>query len=350
MKQLKRYIKLCMGVAVYAFLLGACTGANNKSIDDMMSVSLEKKIELKEIPFQGVAISETGETVCGNQGNMINEGYICESDGYIYFSMGNEIYKNVADDDGTGKHLLVKEDEQCREICVAGDYVYYISKACIKRVNKNGGEAVVLTEEPAVYMQVTDEKIYFACNGIFCMNLDGSGLELITKIGIIDEATSDLIWVNVYGDYILYVAPAEDFTMYAVRKDGTEIYKIAENVNFPVVEGDYVYYQGGEERILKTSFTSGETREVTENHRIRPIIFEDRMYSTDLFSIYCYSTESNEEECVYSIETHNDNGIEMFIELYWVTDNRIFFKCAGSEEENKLYYIDYDKDKINVMR
>lgn len=350
MKQLKRQIKGCMGVMLCMFLFVACTGGEDKSIDDTRSVPVKKITGVKEMPFQAGIISGISEEVCGNSGNMINEGYIYEANGYVYFSIGNELYKDVVDGDGTGKQLLVEESEQCREICVMGDYVYYISKACIKRVNKNGGEAIALTEEPAVYMQVTEEKIYFACNGVFSMNLDGSRLELLTKKGIIDEATSDLIWVNVYGDYILYVAPDENFTMFAVKKDGSEIYKIAEHVNFPVVEGDCVYYQGLEEKILEFSFKSGKTREVTENHRIRPIFFEDKVYSTDLFSIYCCSVEGNEEECIYSIDKDSDNEMERFIDLFWVTSSRVYFKIAQSEEENELNYIDCNTGKIGVLK
>ena len=76
----------------------------------------------------------------------------------------------------------------------------------------------VLTEEPAVYMQMTKGKIYFAGAGIFSMNIDGSDLKLLTKEGITDENNPDLCWVNLYKDYVLYVSPSENYTLYAVKK------------------------------------------------------------------------------------------------------------------------------------
>lgn len=347
MKQWRWQIIRCLGVALCAFLFLSCRGAENELIKNS---STEEKVGEVSLPFHEGNGSEMRETVLGNPGNMINEGYICESDGYIYFSTANGLYKDVTDGDGSNKKFLVEEKDRCREVCVNGDYVYYISGARIKCVGKDGGQAILLTEEPAVYMQMTEEKIYFVCNGVYSMNLDGSGLELLTKKGITDETVSDLIWVNVYGDYVLYVAPEEDFSLYAVKKDGSDVYKIAEYVNFPVVNGDVIYYQGKEEKILELSFISGKTREVSTSHQIRPVIFKNKIYSTDWFSIYCYSIENNEEKCAYSVGGDYDNELEQLIDLFWVTSNRIYFMSAATGTENTLNYIDCLTGQIGFLK
>jgi len=280
-----------------------------------------------------------------------NEGYICEEDGYVYFSVDNGLYKEVIDGDGAGKQLLVEEN--CREICVVEEYVYYISDLRIKRVNKNGGEAVVLTEETAVYMQVAGDRIYFTGYGVYSMGVDGSDLRLLTKNGIVDDENPNLCWVNVYGDFVLYVSLNEHESLYAVKKDGKKAYKLAEHVRYPVVYGDCVYYQWKEYGICELDLLSGEQRDITGDYRARQVFLDEYMFCTDFRGIYCVRGKET-EELVYPMGIAESESMEndYFVELFWITSNRIYFvgSIPESKDKNVLKYIDRLTGAVGVMK
>ncbi len=293
------------------------------------------------------------EGIEGNPGNMINEGRICESEDSIYYGLGNCLYKNNKDAKEESKQLLVEEDEICREICVVDNYVYYITAARIKRVDKNGGEAIRLTDVPALYMQVTANKIFFACNGVYSMNLDGSDLKLLTKTGLNDEMTSDLIWLNLYKDYVLYVSTDEHMTLYAVKKDASEVYCLKEHVNFPVVEGDYIYYQDEEGKIVEFSFLTGKVRSITDSFQIRPVFSDGKIYFTDYFGIYCFDIGNEETYCIYPIQDiTDDEDRKDSIDLFWITEEYVFFTGGVGEKEgiSGITYMDHAAEIINVLK
>lgn len=341
-----------MALFICVMFLVSCTTEQESSKDKMNSIKLHENDVAANGNMQSFFenVKGTNEKIEGIPGNMINEGRVCESGEYIYYGIENCIYKNNMDSDEENKQLLVEENEMCREICVAGDYVYYIAASRIKRIDINGGEAVCLTDIPALYMQVTEKKIYFACNGVYSMNLDGSELMLLTKEGLGDEGTSDLIWLNLYKDYVLYVSTAEHMTLYAVKKDASEVYCLKEHVNFPIVEGDYVYYQDREERIVELSLLTGEQRNITESFQVRPIFMNNKMYFTDYFGVYCFNIDTGETYCVYpDKDVANESEMVDNIDLFWITEKYIFFTGAAGGIDG-ITYADFESEKKGVLK
>ena len=341
-------------VLVCVVALSSCTKQGSLK-DNNSLIKKNENVVLVNSDVQSFLKNVVGdyETIEGIPGNMINEGRVCEAENLIYYGQENCLYKNSRDANEECKQLLVEEDEICREICVMGEYVYYISATRIKRINKNGGETFLLTNIPALYMQVTVDKIYFACNGVYSMNLDGSELKLLTKVGLGDEATSDLIWLNLYRDYVLYVSTDEHMTLYAVKKDASEIYCLQEHVQFPVVEGDYIYYQNEEGKIVEFSFLTGKLRSITDSFQIRPIFIDRKMYCTDYWGIYCIDTETGEKYCVYPKQSTTDDAQkEDNIDLFWLTDNYIFFIGNVSDEDSmsRIRYMDYATEISDVLK
>ncbi len=354
MNSAKRRKNIVIMFFLCSVILASCTSKHGDIKDnaDLLNKDENKALVNKDVHSFFEDVMGQSEVIEGNLGNMINEGQVCETEDFIYYGIGSCLYKNKKDADEESKHLLVEENEMCREICVVDDYVYYITSARIKRINKNGGEAQWLTDTPALYMQVTEDKIYFSCNGVYSMNLDGSNLKLLTKAGMGDSATSDLIWLNLYKDYVLYVSTEEHMALYAVKKDASEVYCLQEHVNFPVVEGDCVYYQDEEEKIVEYSFLTGELRSITDSFQIRPIFMDGKMYCTDYFGIYCFDTETGEKDCVYpNRDTTEDAQKEDNIDLFWLTENYIFFK--GNVEKDSMdgiTYMDYAAEIIDVLK
>ena len=355
MKLTNRRIKTVIIFFICVVILSACKGEQSALNDDVILTETEENDVVIKGDMNSFVRNVTGrnEEIGGIPGNMINEGRICESEGIIYYSNGNCLYKKNKTVNEEEKRLLVEENDMCREICVMGDYVYYITSARIKRVDKNGGEARVLTEIPALYMQLTENKIYFACNGVYSMNLDGSELELLTKVGLDDEVTSDLIWLNLYKDYVLYVSTDEPMTLYAVNKDAAEVYCLKEHVYFPVVEGDYIYYQDEEDKIVNLSLVTGEIRSITDSFYLRPILMDTKLYFTDYFGIYCFDTDTEEMSCIYpNYDIEDGEKTEDNIDLFWITEESIFFTGAVAEEGNMggITCMDYTAEMIDILK
>ena len=72
-------------------LFAGCSG-NDNSKEGRTDALMESEVELSD-DFTFFSESVNEETVMGNQGNLINEGYVFESDDFVFFSLENKIYK-----------------------------------------------------------------------------------------------------------------------------------------------------------------------------------------------------------------------------------------------------------------
>lgn len=336
-------------IFTWCVLLSACV--NEK--EGLMKQEEMNIVVNRDIYSFGENVTGINEEVGGIPGNLINEGLVCESDGCIYYAVDNCLYKINEINDEENKQLLSIENGECREVCVIDDYVYYISSSQIKRIHKKGGSPVLLSDIPALYMQVTRDKIYFACNGIYSMNTDGSELKLLTKEGLDDEASFDLIWLNLYKDYVMYVSTEEHMTLYAVKKDASEVYRLMEHVNFPVVAGDSIYYLDGEGILSEYNILTCKKQSITDSFQVRPILLESQIYFTDYCGIYCLDIKTNEKERVYpNQDLIEDENLEDCIDLFWVTKDYIFFN-GYSEEGNRnreINYVNRNTEKSGVLK
>ncbi|MGN1084428.1 MAG: DUF5050 domain-containing protein, partial [Lachnospiraceae bacterium] len=261
---------------------------------------VEKPSEPAKEFFPGALTGEECE-VGALSGNMTSFGYVCENDGYLYYSdKSNDetlLCKESIYGNGSGKQILADEETQCLAINVLGDDVYYAAGGKIKRVHKDGGKPVVLWDKGVSGIAVTKEKIFFVHSGIYSMNLDGSNVTLLTTRGAVKGDVSEIASITVYRDYVIYLAYRDDFSLYAIKKDGTEEYLIQKGVSWPSVASDCVYYPLREDaleyhpefsmedlgKIVELSLLTGKKRIVTGEAGLHSQVVGDRLYYNNNF-------------------------------------------------------------------
>lgn len=288
---------------------------------------------VKKEPLKAAAMnyfpgaSGEGQKCGNNQGNAINFGYFCEADGFVYYRDKNQpnlLCREPAVGDSSKRTVLAVEEE-ADAICwisVMGEYVYYTAGGKVKRVPAKGG-ASELIYKGACNLQVTQEKIYFSGEeGICSINLDGTGKKVIYTQGNREE--KDLIWLNVYGEYVLFVVSQDQMSLYAVKQDGSECFLLERNVMHPVVEGDVVYYTHTEDKwggVDAINLKTGEYYNIpTERTARNKVVCGDKIYYNTFQEIRVYSMTDQKDELVYGVAQPNSG----FINTFWVTENRVY--------------------------
>ena len=120
-----------------------------------------------------------------------------------------------------------------------------------------------------------------------------------------------------------------------------------------MVEGDSVFYQGEEYTIRKLSLVTREESDVTEEYEARQIFYETSMYTMDFRGIYCRTDgEGKEQIFPMGVTDFEEKGNDYFVDLFWVTSNRIYFMGTTPELQNysELKYIDRITGEIGVIK
>ncbi len=252
----------------------------------------------------GVFISQKGpeDTVNETQnsaqpiltnGNMVNDGLVCEQDGVIYYqnhadnwylykedengtdyrlntdnswcicSDGEYVYYANVDDgssvyriktDGEGREKL--NSDNCSNLMLDGDYVYYIdsnSDRKLFKMKKDGAERQKVTEAHVNCAAIYDGRIYAASKeNIFSVATNGSDLNVICQ-----ETGSR---INVYDGKIFFVNQ-DNGNIYSINTDGSDLTKVSDDsAGYMNVYNGRIYYQNlsDEGHLCSVKLNSGE--------------------------------------------------------------------------------------------
>ena len=313
--------------------------------------------------------TEPAKTFCGGeltgdekkmgttQGNMSSFGYVCEEDGFVYYSkVGADdtlLCKASINGDESVKTVLVDEEKMCFAINVMGEYVYYATGGMIKRIPKDGGEAIVLSDIGANSIVVTEDKIYFTSDGVYAMNPDGSDRVRLTTRGAV-KGEAGLAAITVYRDYVLYVAQRDELSLYAVKNDGTEEYLVQKGVARPALVGDCIYYQLRDDfleempefdledkgRLVELSLSTGERRLVSEEYAVLTGEMGENLYYSDYHTIRSISLADGTEKVRYPLDKVASAQI---LDFLYTGENRFYFS------ENGLKYVDVETGEVGTL-
>lgn len=385
----KRKMFLLIGCMCMAFFLLACGSSTEHQVQNGETGQQEQPEEKSENPVTPVVTqsatptknpwisepdwlekpTEPAKTFHGGeltgdekkkgttQGNMSSFGYVCEADGFVYYSnvdVDNTLLcKASINGDESVKTVLADEEKMCFAINVMGEYVYYATGGLIKRIPKVGGEAVVLSDIGANSIVVTEDKIYFTSDGVYAMNPDGSDRVRLTTRGAV-KGEAGLAAITVYRDYILYVAQRDELSLYAVKNDGTEEYLVQKGVARPALVGDCIYYQLRDDfldempefeledkgRLVELSLLTGERRLVSEEYAVLTGEIGENLYYSDYHTIRSISLEEGVEEVLYPVDKEASGQI---LEFLYTGKNRFYFS------ENGLKYVDVETGEVGSL-
>lgn len=327
---------------------------------------VEKPTEPAKDFFPGALTGEEKKTE-SRMGNTTSFGYLCESEGYIYYiDIGRDntlLCKESIHGDGNRKQVLADEKNRCFFVNVLGDYVYYATEGKIKRIHKDGGEAEVLWSEGVNGIAVTEDKIYITSDGVYSMNPDGSDARRLTARGAVKGDDNELASIAVYRDYVLYLARRDNRSLYAVKNDGTEEYLLQEGVTWPSMAGDCVYYRLREDalgkhpefqesdvgKMIEFSLLTGEKRIVSEKKGVYSNVIGDKLYYSDYYAIRSVSLTDGTDKALYP-ENQDDRKelLKNFFDQLHITSNRLYYVAGGVS--GSLYYIDLETGETGSMK
>ncbi len=247
-----------------------------------------------------------------SDGNMINDGLVCEKDGVIYYqnhddnwylykeenginirlnkdnswcicSDGEYVYYANVDDgssiyriksNGEGREKL--NSDNCSNLIIDGDYIYYIdsnSNRNIFRMKKDGSEKQRIVESYVYDAAIYGNRIYATSEeNIFSVATDGSGFGVIRK-----EKGKD---INLFGGNLFFIN-REDSKIYCIKTDGSEFTKISnDKAAYLNVYAMYIYYQNlsAEGRLFSIEITSGGKKQLTADDSRYINVTSDKIY------------------------------------------------------------------------
>ncbi len=284
------------------------------------------------------------------QGNLLSEGWLCESDGELYYSdYNNEGFLCRAKPDGTGKQVLSEEIPS--NIQVMGDWVYYsaydgtINR--IKRIRKDGGEAEVIGGDAVAYMLVTEDWIFYnAGDYIAKMRPDGSERTVLCEMQE-NAGGVEYAWLSIYGDCLFCEDVLGGQKLYAVKTDGSGQHLVEQDVIYPVVHGDSLYYLKRSGGVQVFSFPTGEGKFMKGMEMSRSVFYNGKLYFNHAKGIFCIGEDGKEEQIhSYIPEKRSD------VDLLWAACGRIYFVNYADKDaaELTLQYFELETGKTGIVR
>lgn len=287
------------------------------------------------------------------QGNLFSNGWICESDGELYYrDYNNEGFLCRAKPDGTGKRVLSEDFPS--DIQVVGDWVYYIDNNLshemhnhIKKIRKDGGEAEVIGEDAVAYMLVSEDWIFYnAGSYIAKMRPDGSERTVLCEIKE-NAGGVEYAWLSIYGDCLFCEDVLGGQKLYAVKTDGSGQHLIEQNVTYPVVHGDSLYYLRMSGGVQVFSFLTGEGEFIKEREMSRSVLYKGKLYFSHAKGIFCIGEDGKEEQ-IYSYIP----GKRKDMDFLWAACGRIYFVDYADEnaKEATLQYFELETGKTGIIQ
>ena len=302
----------------------------------------------RRIPFND-------DYVVGNTaGNLNNGGLFLELNGKVYFSnpLGNNCLYSMNPDETDIKELTMMST---RNIVGAGKHLYFYmdnSKTgapdSIKglgrvstyyglyRAELDGQEQKLLSWNKISDIQLVGNTLYYTITsgddpGLNSMRIDGKDHQLVTTEKINPNCVSNgaIYYRGVDLDYYLHRMDT--------LQDNMSSTVLTENVCYPIVQGDYVYYTDAAKskyRLTRTNLTTMETQVLSD---VRVDFFN--MNENNIF--FVTSTPGMESLRVINLDGSGETIIaEGTFNSLNLTSKYLYFKPFGVD--NVLYHVPVD--------
>lgn len=288
-----------------------------------------------------------------NNGNTIanirNNGFLDESNGWIYYSVLDTDKENMCiykkNKKSQKSKLILKKKADLLYLNVLGEYIYFVeveypeenadisNKIC--KMKLNGSDLQVINdnefddERNEIY--IVNDKIYYTGTdlSICSMNLDGSDKKVIL------QNTLGLLGVN--EKYIIYniLKIDEDgrknIITYKMGLNGEEQKEITGQRLYSInLIGDEIYYVDDMFHVYRKNLNTGETNTILEKETKYINIYDNKIYAMADF-------DEDDKQSIYKIKL-DGTGEKKIIELEQgtgfinVTNNMIMYTDSNDEK------------------
>lgn len=250
---------------------------------------------LSQSPYKkGLSYEEAGTLENG----ILNNGWVSETEDYIFYinrysnSHNQEEldFDNVLirrDRDWTNRTELTESSVE--EFVVDENYIYYTDESennHLYRMNDNGGEVILVSDENIKSLTVSDGIIYYSTSdGIYKLDYINNELMKLSSSGYGLFVNKDWVYYFVNEDWKYGCSNS----LSRVKIDGTEDQKLLDGINDYYIAADAIYYIREEEApyglftitLYKQAFdTAEETEIVTIEHVDTAMLDGDYLYYT----------------------------------------------------------------------
>ncbi len=299
-------------------------GEKEKEEDDKLITPLPE--------FDGIKINQSTIIGLGNTpGNHANGGFLCESDGWLYYAdYNNGGYLCRKKLDGTEKQILV--EEKCGNINVLNGFIYYQrqqGKYILKRCTLEGKDVIELTDVGIWDYVLSEDTIYYSTDFLQRMDLDGNNIHQLTENGEFSK-------LDLYGDYI-FCTDYTTLSILAVKNDGSEKVLVKENAKGYDVIGDYLYYYDEINFSMMgcLHIPTGEIKMV--EFGLLPNLWEDSLYIHNGNTIKQFDLEHN---LINEFEVLNtDSEDEVMIEGLYIVGGNFYILYRPIQSSYDLMYL-----------
>lgn len=225
--------------------------------------------------------TQAQDSITGNTaGNLANLGKLAGDEHWIYVSLQKHV-SNGNPEDG------------------------------LYKMKPDGSEPQKLTDHIPQYLNLDGETLYFADNGIYEMDVNGSKARKL-------HDTGDALMLA--GEW-LYVSDG-DSGVYRMKKDGSDKQHIVGEGRLASVAGNALYYLKDNALFVTDLAQPGETKLFSiaaERHSI-PIVRGKFIFYTDYKSVYRFNLDGTHQEILYTTDKDNLFSINVDGETLLVTD------------------------------
>jgi hypothetical protein len=233
--------KLVIALAALAvIIIGGAIFAYSFFTDRSEKTTAETETTALTEEAEETAVEMPPETRGNTTGNIVNGGFVVESDGWFYLSMPDDTRLMKIKADGSEKEILV--EEEAMYINIIGDWLYYVSDSDIVKIRTDGTERTIVDEIAApMFLNVVDDWIYYYVvldlvtgSGIYKIGLDGEEKTLLS-----DARGYDLSKV---GNWIYFSNWSDDRKPYKMNLEGEEVTRLTDDEAFDIQVYDNMLY------------------------------------------------------------------------------------------------------------
>ena len=325
-----------------------------------------------------MTLMSSKNTVGNSIGNVRNYGYATENNGWIYYLAPNEdsteigIFK-IKNNGREKQQQLYMSELDIVSLNVYKGYIYFLGADTetykvddeldnkIYRMTVDGTDMEILNDNEVnndcyeIYV-VNDYVYYIGLNAEVCrMDLDGSNKTVIS-----DNGTG---FLGITEDYIIYnkaeSEDSEDYVTYIMNVDGVDAKPIIEGKRLYSVniEDNYVYYSNTEKHLYRTEIGSNKEE----------LLYEEEMYNLNTNDGYAYYLgyadvkNSDYTVCLFRVKLDGTSetpekikALETYSSFLDVVGDWVIYMDSGAEagfiklvnkegtgEEIEVYRLDY---------
>jgi len=281
--------------------------------------------DIPDVPATPGALQHQSTERTGNTpGNIVNGGYAAFYEGRIYhcgsrYEEGGAVYSENPD----GSERVKVSDDPAGYINVIDDRIYYAlfdyenDDFGIISINTDGSDRRKIVDDFVWDVTVVEDSVFYCTDdGIFSVNIDGSDTKELRGV----EASG----INIFNGYIYYYCWNYE-GIFKMKTDGSDPVKINDDLAYCLIVVGGIIYYNSERGIHVIDIEGNYLYEVTSDRVNSIIVVEDLIFyvnAGDNYRLYTINTDGSDRKKLadFDMMDINEAGGRLYINLWpdWV--------------------------------